>query len=342
VTFLIPVLNGERTLSACLEAVLANLRGREAEIIVVDDGSTDGSCALLQRFEQEHRIRLLRGKGQGAACALNLGLAAASHEWLCQVDQDVVLEPSWLEHMLEVLTSDPRIAAVQGYYEARRSQPWLARLNGLDLEERYARIRDDVLDHVCTGNAAYRTHALRSLGGFDESLGYGYDNDLSYRLVAAGHSLRFCRKARSVHHWRSTLKGYLSQQYGVGYGRLDLVAKHPKRVTGDRVSSLRMMLHPPVTLAILGLAVVGAAFPASSAWALACALLTCVCAERAVAGVTAAIRSKDGVALLFPVVHLLRNLAWVTAVVRWMVRRGLGFKPKPEHSMFVSKRSLPP
>ncbi len=88
------------------------------------------------------------------------------------------------------------------------------------------------VDHVCTGNTVYRAEALARVGLLDESLGYGYDNDLSYRLGAAGYALAFCRDARSRHRWREGLAGYLTQQYGFGYGRLDVVAAHPDRVGG--------------------------------------------------------------------------------------------------------------
>jgi hypothetical protein len=96
------------------------------------------------------------------------------------------------------------------------------------------------------GNTAYRVSALAAIGFFDESLGYGYDNDVSYRLRAAGYRLVMCPDARSIHQWRDGWRAYFRQQYGFGYGRLDLVAKHRRRVAGDDVSPLSMMLHAPL------------------------------------------------------------------------------------------------
>jgi len=52
-----------------------------------------------------------------------------------------------------------------------------------------------------------------------------------------------CPEATSTHEWRDNFVGYLRQQYGFGYGRLDLVAKHRRRLTGDDVSRVEMMLH---------------------------------------------------------------------------------------------------
>ena len=119
------------------------------------------------------------------------------------------------------------MGAVQGYYVSDPDSTLCARAMGLDLEQRYAAIAGRETTHVCTGNSAYRAEALRKVGLLDETFGYGYDNDLSYRLRAAGYRLIFCREARSVHRWREGLIGYLGQQYGFGYGRIDLVARHP-------------------------------------------------------------------------------------------------------------------
>jgi hypothetical protein len=208
----------------------------------------------------------------------------------------------------------------------------------MDLEQRYTRIAGGASDHVCTGNVIWRLAAVRGVGLLDESLGYGYDNDLSYRLSAAGHRLVIRREAASVHRWREGLTGYLSQQYGFGYGRLDLVARHRGRVGGDAVSPARMMAHPLVMALALG-CLLGAgvswlsARPANS-WALGAAVLVgLLVAERVVAAVVAVRRWRDPAALLFPVVHGLRDLAWVAAIGCWLVRRVLGAPLAPSHSM---------
>src|SRR5204862_7187414 len=146
--------------------------------------------------------------------------------------------------------------------------------------------------HACTGNSAYRAEALRTVGLFDETFGYGYDNDVSYRLREAGYRLTFCRAAESVHRWREGLLGYLAQQYGFGYGRIDLVAKHPDRVAGDSVSPLTMMLHPlAMSAAILMIVLAAAAAGAGQPWrgfaAIGAVLLVGLWLERLIAGVLA-------------------------------------------------------
>ena len=177
---------------------------------------------------------------RGAAAAINTGVRAARFPIICQVDQDVVLRPGWMRMLAEEL-DDPKVAAVQGYYATDPGATLCARAMSLDLEQRYAAIDSDDTEHACTGNSAYRAEALRTVGLLDETFGYGYDNDLSYRLREAGYRLTFCRRAQSVHRWREGLIGYLAQQYGFGYGRIDLVAKHPGRVWRARRWRLRPM-----------------------------------------------------------------------------------------------------
>ena len=178
------------------------------------------------------------------------------------------------------------------------------------------------------------------MGLFDEALGYGYDNDMSYRLTDAGYRLIFCRDALSVHHWREDARTYLAQQYGVGYGRLDLIAKHHQRITGDDVSGPGMILHAAgmvTAMLMLGLgAVIGlAGGPGRSLALLGGGILCILAAERFVVGVAAAARFRDRAGLFFMPVHLLRDVVWASAVGTWLGRRLRRRARRPQDSMGV-------
>lgn len=332
VSFVVPVLNGRRWLRDVFAALRAECGDRPHEIIAVDDGSTDGSIPVLRRLARAGTVRLLEGPRRGAAAAINTGLREARYPVVCQVDQDVIVHRGWLAHLLSAL-SDPEVAAAQGHYVTARGARFWGRVMGRDLEYRYACIRGRNVDHVCTGNTAYRATALFGVGLLDEGLGYGYDNDLSYRLAAAGHRLVFCREAFSTHHWREGVRAYLQQQFGVGYGRLDVLARHPRRAGGDDVSGTMMMLHAPLTIGALGLLVVGL-MPGARVLAIAgLVVLALLALERAVAGIRAWRRSGDAVAMAFPITHLLRDLSWAAAIALWLARRSLGRTARPGHSM---------
>ena len=333
VSVVIPVHNAGAALVDTVRAVLAQTApGVQFEVVLVDDRSGDAAVELVRRALPGAPLVVVDGEGRGAAAAINRGVAAARFPLIAQVDQDVVVGPGWLAQLL-VAMADPEVAAAQGQYVTDPRASLLARVMGRDLQERYASLDRDT-GHVCSGNVVYRAAAVRTVGGFDESLGYGYDNDMSYRLRAAGFRLRYVAAAHSTHRWREGLAGYVRQQYGFGYGRLDLVAKHRGRLAGDSVSPMVMMAHPVLTALAVAMMAGAAVHPVFSPGAsIGLLLLLALAAERAWVGARAARRFSDGVPLLFPLVHLLRDLAWVAAIAVWLTRRAAGARTHPRHSM---------
>ena len=336
VSFVVPARNGERWINDVLAGIASQRDGRPFEIIVVDDRSEDRTREIVSALDWPD-LRLLAGPGRGAAAAVNAGIRAAKHPLIGQVDQDVILHDGWLGELAAAL-EDPAVAAAQGCYVTDRTSDLPSRVMGFDLEQRYSALVDGRTTHVCTGNSIYRAEALHRVGLFDARLGYGYDNDMSYRLQQAGYRLVFRRDARSTHRWREGVWGYCVQQYGFGYGRLDLIARHAERLTGDSVSPPAMMFHPVVMTAALVLAVAAlvlalAGGPAAPAAVVAAVLLAGLAIERAAAGVRAARQFRTATPLLFSVFHLIRDAAWVAAIAAWSVRRLTGRGSDPSHSM---------
>ena len=337
VSFVVPVKNGAPWLRQAVAAIQAQDDKRPFEIIAVEDGSTDGTVKALEALSGAGSVTVVAGPRRGVAAAINAGVRAARFPLIAQIDQDVELEPGWLARMAAAL-EDPTVGAAQGRYQTAPRARFFGRVMGLDLAQRYAAIRGRATDHVCTGNTLYRASALHSIGLFDESLGYGADNDVSYRLQRAGYRLVFCRAARAVHHWRDSLSGYCRQQYGFGYGRLDVVSRHPSRVRGDRVSPAPMMLHPALlALALFLITLAGVSALAGLAWRgpawWSAIFVAALGLERAVAGLVAGYRFRDPAALAFPFVHLLRDAVWVGAIVTWTARRLARHEARPAHSM---------
>jgi hypothetical protein len=336
VTFVIPVRNGARWLDDVLSGIRAQDWTGPTEIVAVDDASTDTSRAILDRHAASGGLVVLDGDGRGAAAAINRGIRRASGAFIAQVDQDVVLHPGWLQALMRAL-DDETMAAAQGRYTAAPGADRWARVMALDLAHRYRRLGPRT-NHVCTGNTVYRRSALVEAGLFDERLGYGYDNDMSYRLTGAGHRLAFAPGATAVHYWREGAAAYARQQYGFGYGRLDLLRKHRGRLAGDDVSRLPMMLQAPATAAALGLALAAVAMsaagaspavPATAAATVAAALGL----ERFAAGLSAARAANDRAGLWFAPVHAVRNAAWVAAIAVWVTRRAIGLHGRASDSM---------
>src|SRR5690349_12690670 len=109
ITVVVPVRNGADTLTDTLMAIAAQAAGpRPVEIIVVDDGSRDRSRDLVDAFARHTPVRVLEGPHRGAAAAVNCGIRAASHALIAQIDQDVAIEPGWLDRVAD-LFADPRV-----------------------------------------------------------------------------------------------------------------------------------------------------------------------------------------------------------------------------------------
>ena len=109
VSVVIPNWNGRRWLPDCLRSLAAQTRSPD-EVIVVDNGSGDGSLAYLHDEHPDVRV-LAQGRNTGFACAANRGIEAASGELVALINTDVVLAPDWLERMATALSARPGAAS---------------------------------------------------------------------------------------------------------------------------------------------------------------------------------------------------------------------------------------
>ena len=202
VSVVIPNWNGLRWLPGCLSA----LRAQElapAEVIVVDNGSRDGSLEYLKREHPEIRL-ITFTRNTGFAHAANVGIATAAHELVAMLNTDVELAPDWLRRMVEALTADPHVGSVACkmlqlpqrdlIYDAGD----VLRRDGHCVQRGRFEIdvgrfdRPEEVFGACAGAALYRRNAVLALGGFDERyFAYLEDVDLALRLRLAGWTCRY-------------------------------------------------------------------------------------------------------------------------------------------------------
>ena len=116
VSLILPNRNNGPVLELALERLLANTTHPDWELVVVDDGSTDESLAILRRWRDSGRLgtmTLVEQPATGAVAALNTALGHARGELVVQLDGDATVEtPGWLERMIGVLESGPRVGVV--------------------------------------------------------------------------------------------------------------------------------------------------------------------------------------------------------------------------------------
>jgi len=222
VTIVVPVLNEEAAIGACLESLLGQEYPREKlEIIVVDNGSSDRSLEILSGYGQ--RLTLLNEQEPGPAATRNSGIAAANGEILAFTDADCVARGDWLMNLVSPL-SEPEVGLVGGKI--------LALPAATDIE-RYSEKLDDhgvslnaPIPTAITMNWASRTADIRALGGFDPEFIQGEDSDLSLRMFLAGHTFRYQPSAIVYHRNEETYGKLFREGYRHGMASVRLVRKH--------------------------------------------------------------------------------------------------------------------
>jgi GT2 family glycosyltransferase len=213
VSLVIPTYDGAHLLPGCLDAVARQSRPPD-ETIVVDDGSADGTGALLAaRYPW---VRVLRHEtNRGFAGAVNTGIRASSGEVVVLLNNDTEADPDWLAALVAPLlseASDPGVGfcASKLLHFDRRDHLHSAgdgyTVGGVPINRgawgrddgRFD--RDEEVFGACAGAAAYRRGMLEEVGGFDEWLhSYLEDVDLSWRAQLRGFRCRYVPRARVYH-----------------------------------------------------------------------------------------------------------------------------------------------
>ncbi len=248
VTVVIPAYNAARTIAPCLAACLAQ-DYPDVEVIVVDDGSTDGTARIVRAYP----VRYIRQDNAGPATARNRGWRAASGDVICFTDADCVPQPGWVAGLVRHYTADD-VAGVGGSYGIVNDDNLLAACVHEEIVQRHLRMPDTV-DYLGSFNASYRRRVLEEVGGFDESyrMASGEDNDLAYRVRKRGYRLLFDRDVRVAHQHPERLWPYLRSQFWHGYWRMKLYRDHPRMGGGDVYAGLWDFVQPPLAVLTLGL-----------------------------------------------------------------------------------------
>jgi glycosyltransferase involved in cell wall biosynthesis len=221
ISVIIPVYNAESTLGVQLEALRRQAFAGSWEVIVADNGSTDRSLAVAERFALQLPLRIVPATAmRGAGHARNVGARSARASLLAFVDADDEVAPGWLQAIVKSLRHH---AVVASRFDKERLNAPEIRATRQMLQQfglnpsSYARF----LPHVGGSGLAVRRSVHLALGGFDESLLRLQDTDYSWRLQLAGHTIHFEREAVLHVRFREGNGSALRQAflYGRYYGR---------------------------------------------------------------------------------------------------------------------------
>jgi GT2 family glycosyltransferase len=221
--------NGSRTIRECLDGLL-RLEYPNYEVIVVDDGSTDATPAIVR----EYGFRLVSMPGnQGLSSARNAGWQAASGSIVAYIDDDAWPDPHWLGYLAVTFQNTPHLG-VGGPNIPPPDDDLVARcVADSPGGPTHVLVSDREAEHLPGCNMAFRKAALEAVGGFDPQFrAAGDDVDLCWRLQERGGTLGFHPGAMVWHRRRNSVRGYWRQQRGYGRAEALLERKWPERYNG--------------------------------------------------------------------------------------------------------------
>ena len=202
------------------------------EVVVVDDGSSDGTGEIVERLELPG-VRVLRQPNSGKAVALSTGFAASSGEIVVTVDADTVFERETLRRLVEPF-ADPHVGAAAGNTKVGNRAGMLGRwqhidyVTGFNLDRRLY----DVLQCMPTvpgAVGAFRRSAVKQAGGFTTHT-LAEDTDLTIAVGRAGWKVIYVEQARAWTETPPTLAALWRQRYRWSYGTMQAVWKHRRAI----------------------------------------------------------------------------------------------------------------
>lgn len=286
ISVVVPVRNGERFIEDCLVSILAtDYPTASREIVVVDNGSTDRSMAVIRRYPVSCVLEARRGP----AAARNRGIGASRGEIVAFTDADCVVTRGWLRELATAL-GDETVAAVAGEIEAHRPRTPSERFVAMRRPRLQEAAMNAVRPYFATGNLAVRREVFTRVGMFDPRFITGEDQDFAWRFLAAGLKGSYAPRALVYHRHRSSGWDFFKQQVGWARGHM-LLRRHHGPPWGVRAE---LDQYKKLVLAISALVAAALRYPS---------------------------RGRDVMDLYFPFYMVVRELAWRCGAIAELGRR---------------------
>jgi glycosyltransferase involved in cell wall biosynthesis len=247
----VPVRDAASPIRTQLDALLAQDWDGEFEVVVADNGSTDGTQAVVQDYaDRDPRVRLVDASDRpGVAHCRNVGIRSARAGSIAMCDADDVVHPGWVRAMGDGLREHE---LVTGPLDITTLNPaWVQDTRGRAIADGPGRFGRFEFAHSC--NVGFRRALVDRVGPFDERLAAGEDVELSARCVQAGASLVYLDDAVVSYRYRDTMRGLWEQARSYGQARSELLRRLAAvGVDGPTGGSLRTWAYLVRHLGLLG------------------------------------------------------------------------------------------
>ena len=230
VSVVIPAFNAQATIGQTIRA-LSGQTYPINEIIIVDDGSTDETSAVIRSFMN---VKYIHQDNAGPAVARNRGAAESKSDIVFFTDSDCIPEKTWIERSIAHFEK-PDVAVVAGSYGIANPESRLARCIHNEIIYRHHYLMPNYPRSFGSYNFGIRKDVFDAVGGFNTGYRHasGEDNDLSYKIIQAGHKIYFERESRVLHFHTEKIGKYLREQSRHGFWRMKMYLDHPKMMQGD-------------------------------------------------------------------------------------------------------------
>lgn len=252
VSVIIPVYNEERVICKTVGSILRS-RYPSFEVIVVNDGSTDGTVDVLRdMFGTNPRVKLISKENGGKASALNDGIREAYGKIVVILDGDTVIHPDTIARLVEHFADDRRVVAVSGNVKVGNICNLLTLwqhveyVTGFNLERR-AFSELNCITVVPGAIGAWRKRAIENVGFFkDDTL--AEDTDITLELLRKGYRITYEESAYAYTEVPENLAGLLKQRYRWLFGTLQCLWKHKDALFNKRYKALGFVALPNMWL----------------------------------------------------------------------------------------------
>jgi GT2 family glycosyltransferase len=238
-SIVIPTCNRRPDLERVLRAIAPQRasNGIHCQVVVVDDGSSDGTGEWLQSRADRDRLTVIRQRNAGPAGARNRGVEVAEGDVILFLGDDTVPQERWLLEHLEShrIGGVSEATAVLGYtsFPASESGPFLRWINEFGAQFGYALIDDPThvpFNFFYTSNISIPRRILTDLGGFREDFPAAAweDIEFAYRATRSGLRIRYLPRARTIHHHRVEVGSFCRRQRTSGLSGAIFAEIHPE------------------------------------------------------------------------------------------------------------------
>ncbi len=246
VSVIVPSYNSKGTIMKCIESIKASDYPGKMEIIVVDDGSQDGSKEMLNQVEGINFMVLEKNLGKSGA--INMALKIAKGEVIACVDSDSYPEPDALREAISMLMADENIGVVTCFIQAANPNTLFKKLQAIEYMTGFgffhvaARFLDAI--SVAPGpTSIFRKSALEKIGGFDEG-NITEDLEIAWRMRKYGYKIEYCPHAVSYTEVPETLSHLMKQRVRWYRGKYFNVQKHSDVLFNPKYGLFSMFFLP--------------------------------------------------------------------------------------------------